>query len=235
MRCDDRRSRATGPLAQTAGRLAALDEYLAAEVTADPGGGDWYRLDAVVADGHLDRWLAALVAQKRGKGDLAGSYLGTWLAETVVTVPVAALVLEQRAPDVTAGNVLVHRHSEGWFDRIALGSPVVGLLPGDPHAGHPDAVVLDDEAALWDWYAVRLLATLGPLLGAVRARTPYGLRGLWGAVADGLCGTALRVARLAGDDGRAAWRVGEALADHVARRIPQLRTRPRPFPVVGGR
>lgn len=232
------------PLAGTLGRLAALDPYLTAGI-GQPTGADWHRLDGVVAGGQVDRWLADLMAQHGGQSNVAGAYLGAWLAGAVLTVPVAALVLERRVPVLAAGDVWVHRHPEGWFDRIALRAPAVAVLAGDAAGGHADSRVLPDEAGLLEAFAEQLVATLEPLLGAVRARARYGLRGLWGAVADDLTGTALWAAELAGrdqaeqrahgaDPGQ-AWRVGTALTDRVATRVPQLRARPRLFPVSWSR
>lgn len=221
------------PLAETFRRLAALDAYLAAEIgePASEGGADWYRLDGIVAGGEVDRWLADLTARYGGRPNIAGAFLGAWLAGAVITVPVAALVLERRVPVLAAGGVWIHQHPDGWFDGIALRAPTVALLAGDAARDHPDSRVAEDEAALFDAYTEQLVAVLEPLLAAVRARARYGLRGLWGAVADDLTGTAVWVAGEAGRDQVEAWRVGAALSDRVAARVPQLRTRARPFPV----
>jgi len=67
---------------------------------------------------------------------------------------------------------------------------------------------------------------------AVRRRASYGRYGMWGQVADDLCGTALRAARRADLDGEAAWDEAQAVLDLVAAQVPELRARPRLFPVT---
>ncbi len=220
--------RQTGPVVATFARLRQLDEYLEAEV-GPPEGAGWYSLDTVVSGGHLDSWLEDLARDHDGQRDVAGAYLGSGLAGAVVTVPVSALVAERRVPHLRAG-LWLHRHNEGWFDRVAYTSTEVDVLADDPEAGHPHAVVVADQATLAERFAQCLVETLTPLLEAVRRRTPYGLRGLWGGVADEVTGTALRAARQTNTDGWAAWALSQAVLDHVAASQIHLR-RPRPFPV----
>lgn len=218
-----------GPLAATVARLRQVDEYLAAEV-GPPDGGGWYALDTVVSGGHLNVWLENLVREKDGQRDVAGACLGSWLTGALAGVPVSALILERRVPRLGSG-LWLHRHDEGWFDGVAFASAHVEVLADDPEADHPDAVIVVDQATLAERYANALVEMLTPLLEAVRRRTPYGLRGLWGALADDLTGTALRAARLSGTDGWAAWALSQAVLDHVAARQTHLRRRPTPFPV----
>jgi hypothetical protein len=115
--------------------------------------------------------------------------------------------------------------------------PSVALLPGDPATADPRSVVLADEAALDEWWAAGVAATLAPLLAAVRARAPFGLRNLWGGVADEVTGTVIWVAQLAGRDADEAWLRGQRLLDALARHAPIRFARGRPFLVThpGGR
>ncbi|UWP78894.1 hypothetical protein Dfulv_27390 [Dactylosporangium fulvum] len=94
-----------------------------------------------------------------------------------------------------------------------------------------------DEAALDAWWAQRTAAALAPLLAAVRARAPFGLRNLWGSVADEVTGTAIRVAQLAGRDAEAAWARAQRLLDALAPHAPVTPARGTPCPVrhPGGR
>lgn len=220
----------TGPLSSTFARLQHLDEYLIAEV-GPPRGENWYDLDRVVDDGYLDAWLNDLARAHDGQRDVAGAYLGSWLARTLVGVPVAALVLERRMPHL-GGGVWLHRHEDGWFDRVAFASASVDVLADDPDTGRCDTVVFDDPTTLHDRYAEALVATLSPLLQAVRRRASYGLRGLWGAVADDIAGAALHAARQSGTDGWAAWSQADIVLDRLATRQENMRKRPSPFPVT---
>lgn len=219
----------TGPAVATLARLRHLDEYLAAEI-GPPQGDDWYPIDSLVSGNHIGSWLDDLARDNGGQRDVAGAYLGSWLTGAVVSVPVSAMVLERRVPLLGAG-LWLHRHDEGWFDRIAFASAKLNVLADDTDADHPDAMVLADQTALAEHYAESLVKILTPLLGAVRQRAPYGSGGLWGAVADDVTGTALGAARLAGSDGWAAWALSQVVLDHVAARQTHLRRRPTPFPV----
>ncbi len=219
----------TSPLAATFARLRRLDQYLVAEVGPAQGAG-WYDLDRVVDDGHLDVWLDELARTHDGQRDVAGAYLGSWLAGALVAAPVSALVLERRMPHLGAG-VWLHRHEEGWFDGVAFASAQLLVLADDPEADHGDAVVVADQSTLVERYAHALVERLTPLLEAVRRRAPYGLRGLWGAVADDVTGTVLATARRAGTDGWLAWDQAQTVLDDVAARQEHLRKRPTPFPV----
>lgn len=223
-----RRQFQAGPVAATFARLRQLDEYLDAEV-GPPEGAAWYSLDTVVSGGHLDSWLERLACDHDGQRDVAGAYLGSALAGAVVSVPMSALVGERRVPHFGAG-LWLHRHGEGWFDRVSCTSIEVDVLADDPEAEHPDTVIVADQAALAERFAESLVETLAPLLQAVRRRTPYGLQGLWGGVADEVTGTALRAARQTRTDGWAAWALSQAVLDHMAASQHHLR-RPRAFPV----
>lgn len=219
-----------GPLEATLERLRALDPWSVAEV-GRPEGDAWYALDDMVADGHLDAWLASLVTEHGGRRDVAGTYLGSWLAATLVEVPMAAILTERRLPDLRAG-LWLHRHQEGWFDRVAFASCSLTVVAGDADADHPHTTVVADRASVWDRYALTLVEVLSPLLWALRQRVPYGMRGLWGAVADDVAGRALRIARLTGGDGWGDWSEARVILDRIAVYQDHLRTRPSPFPVT---
>jgi hypothetical protein len=121
---------------------------------------------------------------------------------------------------------------------VAVVVPRLAVLPDDPAAAHPDAEVVPDLSRLRRWFAQRAVATLDPLLSAVREVGRYPLRNLWGAVADDLCGSAVWAVRESvGDLARteAAWAETQALLDDVAALAPHLKVRPRPFPVSWSR
>jgi hypothetical protein len=223
------------PVADTAARLAALDDHAGFEVVAAPGG-DWVPLAEAERGGHLDGWLARL-AQVHGRRNVAGSLVGGLVGEAVAGLTVAAITLDRRCPDPAAGNVAVRVHADGHLERRGVLGPAVAVLPGDPAAGDPRSVLVGDEAALHEWWAARAAASLAPLLAAVRARAPFGLRRLWGGVADEVAGTAIWIAQLAGRDAGEAWGLGRRMVDALARHAPVGLARGRPFDVgyPGGR
>lgn len=223
------------PVAETAARLDALNRFAGFDVEPAPGG-DWIRLADARHGERLDGWLARLV-ELHGRRNVAGSMLGMQIAEVVAGVTVAALTLDRRCPDPAIGNLAVRLHAEGYLARRAVTGPVVAVLPGDPAAADPHSVVVADEDALHDWWAARAVATLTPLLDAVRERAPFSLRNLWGSVSDEATGTAIWVGQLAGLAEDEAWRRARRLLDALARHAPIPFARSRPFPVAypGGR
>jgi hypothetical protein len=54
---------------------------------------------------------------------------------------------------------------------------------------------------------------------------------MWGQAADDLAGTALGIARAGGLEPQAAWDEAGAVVDLLAAAVPELKVRPRPFPV----
>ncbi|MEW6152945.1 MAG: (2Fe-2S)-binding protein [Actinomycetota bacterium] len=217
-------------LAETGARLSAAAGHLGFAVGAPQGKG-WVGLDQVIGTGLLDH-LATDLRASEGRADVAGSYLGARVSGPVVSATVGALVTDRRCPDPAPSNVALHLHEEGWFDALAFLEARAAVLADDPAAGEAGTVVVPDPAALRMWWAERLTASVGPLLEAVRDRTPYGRRGLWGSVADRVGGTALAVARSTGRAGLAAWAEAAELLDALAAQVPVGLNRPHPLPVT---
>lgn len=211
-------------LADTGRRLHELAAYYGFG-TGGPCGDGWVGLDELLSGGVVDRMAAQLLAQE-GRPDVAGSYLGSHLTGPLVARTVAAMVLDGRCPDPDPSNVVVHLHPEGWFDMVSFRTSSAAVLDGDPAASDRRSVVLPDRPALHQWWAERLVACLEPLLDAVRARLPYGRRGLWGAVADRVASSALTVARQGGRPGQAAWAEATGLLDALAHHAPVPFVRP---------
>jgi hypothetical protein len=223
------------PLAETGRRLeeTAPDHGFG---IGRPAGDGWFGLDEVVTAGVLDRMAAHLLARE-GRLDVTGSYLGSHVTGPVVARTVAAVVLDARCPDPDPANVAVHLHPDAWFDELSFRTTAVVVVAGDPAAtadaaaADVEAVVVADRAALRRWWAGRLVASVGPLLDAVRTRFPYGRRGLWGAAADRVAAAALSAARGAGRQGELAWGEASLLLDALAEHAPVPLTRPVPVAV----
>jgi hypothetical protein len=102
------------------------------------------------------------------------SYLGAMLFHSARRVP----ALQPRH--------LAFRIDPGWVQEVALLPGTFWCLPSDPAAGHPDALVVPDDAALGAVlrrevvsHADRFLRVYGPLVR-------FGRRTLWAAVTDAL-------------------------------------------------
>jgi hypothetical protein len=222
----------SAPVAATAARLAALDEYAGFAVRPEAGTG-WVALATAEADGSLDRWLARLVTEHGGR-NVAGSTLGAALASAVLGPTVGALLIDRRCPDPALPNLTARPDDTGEFEARGVRTAALAVLIGDEAATHPDSVALPDEDALDEWWASRAAATLSALFEAVCTRAPFGRRNLWGLAADDVSATALWLAQLAGLDQQAAWSRAQRLLDALARHAPVRFPRAQPFP-AGGR
>jgi hypothetical protein len=219
---------AVAPLAATLARLDAADEYCEYRV-GEPVDGSWVRLDDMLDDPALfDASFDAVVAgEARGRRDVAGSYLASWLVGIVVEPAVMALTTEQRTWPLAAANLAVRPHQGGWFDGLAVLDPDVWMLPGDPDAAHPDSVIVSGLADLRIAFIAGTAALARRVFPAVRARAPFGMRGMWGSLADGLGARVVAAAEEGGGDVDAAWADVARLLDLLEAWAPVRPTRPR--------
>jgi hypothetical protein len=208
-------------MAVTLARLDAADEHCR-YVAGDPDGPGWYPLDAVARDpGLVDAWYGrVLEGEAQGRRDVAGSYLASWLGGIVAETVVAALTSEHRAWPVDATLLAVHHHDDGWFDGIAVRASSLRVLPGDPDAGADHVEVVGGADALRALLADDLVAVVAPVFTAIRRRAPFGIRGMWGNLADGVVSSVAWRAWRAGDDVPAALDEAQALVDALAARAP---------------
>jgi hypothetical protein len=212
------------PLAATVERLRGLrpdypDAYaVRIGVPAEPG---WRLLADAVPD--VANWCAQ--ARERDNparlASVAATAVGGALVHGVLGTVTAALVLDRRAWDLHAGHLAVHPAT----DRVAVRDASLLVLPDDPAAGHPDAEVLPDLPALLDRVAEAAVATLRPLLDAVRAATRYGLVPLWNSAADAVRGAATYAPLYAGIEREPARAVAAALVDALAAHGARIRDR----------
>jgi hypothetical protein len=173
-------------------------------VPAEPG---WTSLAGMAP--HVAGWCERAREQDNpaGLASVAATSVGGTLVHAVLGRVTAALVLERRAWDVGAGNLAVHRETE----LIAVRDATLLVLPDDPAAGRPDTEVLPDLPALLHRVAADSVATLCPLLDAVRAATRYGLVPLWNSAADAVRSAAHYAPLYAGGDRDGPRAVGAAL------------------------
>ncbi|MDT0303857.1 (2Fe-2S)-binding protein [Streptomonospora wellingtoniae] len=191
----------------------------------------WYRTDLMVAEGAVGALFHQLTAQ-HGPGHklpAATHFMRSLLREPIFLVS-AGIYLTGRAA------LLDERHLWfPWLSTSAFGAPTItsarmAVLPDDPAAGHPDAVVVPDEAALNAIAARHLVRTFSPIIDALHAHTRVGLRTLWGWVLDTQHFYMLNPARFLGRDAEAAWRRAGELGDALIEAGAVTRARPRLFP-----
>jgi hypothetical protein len=214
-------------------------------VTVDAAGDGWFRLADRLADpAGLDAWYAAeLAGTGRGHRDLAGALIVYRFAGSLAELVVGPLLEQRRVVLLSPDNLSLRLAENARIESLSVASPVVAVLPDDPDAGRPGTLVVGPapgppEAEAAGMAALRsvavdgLLAVFEPVAAAVRARAPFGLRGMWGTLADHLADVALRRARDRGSDGEEAWAIASALIDDLAARQPLLRSRPTRHEVV---
>jgi hypothetical protein len=186
-----------------------------------PAESGWSTLADVVP--HIAGWCARAREQDNPArlASVAATTVGGALVHAVLGRVTAALVLERRAWDVRAAHLAIHAETE----RLAVRDATLLVLPGDPAAGEPGTEVVPDLAALLHRVAADAVATLRPLLDAVRAATRFGLVPLWNSAADSVRSAAHYVPLYAGADRDEARGIGAALVDALAAHGARLRGR----------
>ena len=132
--------------------------------------------DLVVANGR-DRWGT-------DNRHLAGSsFIVAYL--TRLTFPlISQYVLEKRVPNISLSNLAFHWDGQR-IDSTALNEPSFAALPNDPASGHPDALVVPDEAALYAQLKEWLFdANFNLVIPSLRRAALASLKVSWNAVAS---------------------------------------------------
>lgn len=201
------------PLAATLARVSALDQLLGADLgPLEPG---WFPATRLhdPASPELAEALARAVARYPApERRVMGSFFANEYAWYVPAAAVAAFLAEGRAPDLSPEHVALRFGRYTWSAGGASGEAErldvrflggrFATLPGDPEAGHEDAVVLPDAAALRAWLRSGLEAHLAPLFVAVTAWSGLGARAQWNLAADSLAAVFLEAGRRLGDEAR---------------------------------
>jgi hypothetical protein len=206
--------RAAGPVAEA---IAALDRAAPGlRVTTAAAGPGWHRPHdpAHVRACYQDE----VDGPAHGHPDVAGALAAYRLAGALAHLVVGPLVREGGAGPVVvpAPDGLRHRRPDpGRPAGIAVTAAT--LVPGK-----------DGDDLLVDAAAGVLLAHFAPVVTEVRAQAPYGMRGMWGNLADILAETAVQLsAEAPGADQEKAWHLADRLITNLASRQPLLRARPR--------
>jgi hypothetical protein len=210
--------------------VARLDESSPwRRYTVDAVGERWVRLDALLVDpAALDTWVGTeLRATARGHADLAGALIVYRLAGALAELVVGTLGDQRRGVVLSPAAVALRFGDAARLDELSVSARTVAMLPDDPDAAAPGAVVAPSAAELRRVVADGLVAVFRPVTEAVRARAPFGLRGMWGTLADHIAEVAVRRARERRRDVDAAWAEASRLIDDLAAQEPLLVARPR--------
>lgn len=226
--------------------LAAVSRTNASlEVVSGVKGKGWYNFHDPVP---LRAWYER---ERRGRAhghdDLAGALIAYRLAQVLVHVTVGPIVVQRRALIPRADGLYYRLNAGQDIAALAVTSATLVVLPGDRDAGHLDTTVAADVPELLERSVAGLVTLFEPVTHAVRSCAPYGLRGMWGNLADHIAEMALGYAGSSaqaschgsnashvgreqrghpGQSEEAAWDLAEVLIDHLAARQPLLRGRP---------
>lgn len=222
---------ATSTLAETIVQLPSSDDSLEI-IAGPPGDPGWVLLaDALASPALLDGWFDQVRrAIPSRRDDVTGSYLASFVTGSIATPLARAIVGQRRGWRLTPDATWVRVHDEGWTDGVAISAHVL-VLADDPAAGRTDVEVVASIEALTTTAMEHLAALVTPLFAEVRARAPYGLRGMWGALADAMAADLTWCAHVDGRDVVDAWRLAQPLVDALARAAPMPLTRPTFEPV----
>ena len=172
MRSVERR-RGAAPIARTLGRVSSagdggLDLSSRARVPDEPG---WVRVDELAADGDLLADLMDRIGQAYGEGGrpFTGTNLLRGYLWRMLTPAAAALLLERRLPDLRAESVALRFGGDGSVEDVAFAGERFTVLPQDPDAAHPVAMVLpSDREILFALRAALAETHLAALVPALR-------------------------------------------------------------------
>ena len=142
-----------------------------------------------------DAWYAVeLTATAAGHRDLAGALIVYRLAGSLAELVVGTVEGQRRAVPLGPGGTALRFGDAARLDEMSVTAPSVAVLSDDPDSGRPGAVTVS-AAALRQVAVGSLVDVFGPVADAVRARAPFGLRGIWGTLADHVAEVAVRRAR----------------------------------------
>jgi FhuF 2Fe-2S C-terminal domain len=164
------------------------------QVSPDPLVGDWIECDQALSDAaffsrwraKVERWLTeqhAVPAQAAVPEKTTGGYVLQWYL--IVPTYLGALLFHsaRRVPSLAPQN-LRFRLDSAALREVALRPGRFWCLPGDPDAGHPDAVPVSDEAALGTVLRDQIIAHASRFLAIYSRQVRFGRRTKWATVTD---------------------------------------------------
>lgn len=208
-----RRVRAAGagtqphPVAALARRLDGAVEWLTFR-QGEQHDGRWRHCSDVLEDpGALPSWLQqvreAVTRQQGGTVPplvVPATYLMAWYLDVPAYAGGLAFGAARRVPDLDPAALAVRVHPDGYPEAIALLGRRFACLPDDPAAGHPDAEVVADEAALAAVLRRRVAAHTEAFHAVYAPGVKIGSRQRWGTATDKLDTALWASGRLRGDE-----------------------------------
>lgn len=201
-----------------AGSLARVCARDPAAPTAEIGPleAGWFRADDLwrEATPYLADALARLAAQYAGSdGRTCGAFFIGKYVWYLCAAAVEIYLAERRAPDLAPHNIALRYDTHSWEEdgesgettRISVRflSGRCAVLADDAAAGHAEAIVVSDAAALREWLRVSLESHLTPLIERIALMTRLGARAQWVLAADACAALFLRAGDMLGDTARA--------------------------------
>lgn len=187
-----------------------------------PTGSGWVSTEELAGGGRaLETFLAWDSAQilrdygQQARPDVVatfGLHRYAWPATLLITFP---WFVARRVASFPAGSVAFHRAS----GRLAVRTGSFACLPDDPAAGHPDARVVQSEAALCDEVRGSVAEHLAPVLDSFRPLMRRRPRALWGVASDEITEGLWYVGRLLGQE-RAAMEAAEQILPGATKPYP---------------
>ena len=190
------------PLRASIERVRAANAYLPPIAVGVPAGPGWTTADVIFGpDPTILRELltAAQAMYRTTRADFAAMSVFNHYSWLVVSAALGAFLLDQLLPDLSPGNIALHRDDTGSGDQLAFVSDAVRTLAGSSAARHPAATVV--PATLLDREAVRtaIEAHFAPVIAAIRAAAPLGQKALWLALADNCAWVLMHYGSFTGD------------------------------------
>lgn len=190
-------------LADTLGRISALDPYLATELLAEPAAG-WRRASDLLAA--PERWLDAILEQNIGQYGLpdrksAAAFLIGSYAWYVSAAAIGCYLIERRVPSLALDQVAIRL--DGTRVQVALLDTGFAALPGDPAEDAPEINLVADGEALRGLLRAGIEEHMAAMVALLEARTRLGRRAQWNLIADACAALFLHVGGHLGDTERA--------------------------------
>ncbi len=182
----------------------------------------WRSFAELIADQVLmDAWIRGY-GQCDARHEVGGAVTALRVCAAVIDLAVGLLVVDRCAVPLPRDHVLLGLDNSRRITHVALRDAAFLIDPTMDATGERSSL----SGALGSFLASELAGLLQPAFQAIRTRSRYGLRGMWGQAVDEIAAAAMRRARLLGLDQARAWRTAAEMTDALAVVQPLVRRRP---------